>query len=171
MANAEEKSEYRRFNYQRLRQGMVEYFTAAIDSVKHLTTLSAGAIVLIATFLSDVFTRRDLAYSWMGVSINTLIILSLLSFGISLGASLWLIWKYRVVIFRVTKNLERPLKGKPIWYSRERELNTHIDVLNYLTKYPDYVRRVLVWLSPISFLLGLAFFGLAAYINLSHATT
>jgi hypothetical protein len=63
----EGEQEYKRLRqeeqYDRLRQGLLEYFKVAIDVHKHLTTLCAGSLVLMGTFLKDIFSDTELRTS------------------------------------------------------------------------------------------------------------
>jgi len=54
----------------------------AFEAFKHLTTLNAGSIVLIGTFLKDIFPEND-----QGLLMKWLIALSFIFFGLSLAAS------------------------------------------------------------------------------------
>ncbi len=56
-----------------------------IDASKHLTTLSTGVIVILATFLKDILANQKLAHTWM-------IDLTLVSLGVSLLFSVLVMW-------------------------------------------------------------------------------
>jgi hypothetical protein len=59
-----------------------------LDLYKHLTTLSAGSLVLIATFLKDIFPRTN---GWLsvGLGLKLLIGASFVALGLSLLSSVW----------------------------------------------------------------------------------
>src|SRR5215203_5259556 len=58
-----------------------------LDQFKHLTTLSAGSIVLIATFLKDIFPRSDNGDLTMNLGLKLFIAASFVLLGISLISS------------------------------------------------------------------------------------
>jgi len=63
---------------ERLRQGLLDYYKVAVDRQKLLTSLNAGALVLIGTFLSDIFSKSDLnlLLPILGVPIGVFVVLS-----------------------------------------------------------------------------------------------
>jgi hypothetical protein len=132
--------------YERLRQGLVEYVKVATDTQKHLTTLSAGSLVLIGTFLKDIFSATTLDVEWMGVSIiKWLIALSFLFFVVSLVVSAWLIGRFRGLLVSAAKG--------------EKDFQA-------LTNLPAITQRYTRYAAFFSFALGLALFGFAVVINL-----
>jgi|SRR5215208_2343378 hypothetical protein len=67
-----------------LREGIVqplEGLKAELEVVKHITTLNAGSIVVIGTFLKDIFPIA------MGTGLKLLIAAAFLLFGLSLALS------------------------------------------------------------------------------------
>jgi hypothetical protein len=120
--------------YERLRQALLEYLNSAIDTQKNLATLCAGSLVLIGTFLKDIFSATALECECMsGSIIKLLIVLSFLFFTASLGASAWLIGRFRTRLFEVAK-----AAGSP----------TRDDNLEKLIGSPDVIQRKLRYESP-----------------------
>jgi hypothetical protein len=142
--------------YKPLRQGLLEYFKVATGVQKHLTTLSAGSLVLIGTFLRDIFSNKALRLEFLGLPVTKIFIgLSFLFFVISLGISTWLIGRYRAVIFRVVRTTEESEKD-------------HKAMLKHLTMWPDKYRRVGRYATSMSLLLGLFMFSVAVMLNLIY---
>jgi hypothetical protein len=72
-----------------LREGTVqplEGLKAELEVVKHITTLNAGSIVVIGTFLKDIFPSEDAVVA-MGTGLKLLIAAAFLLFGLSLALS------------------------------------------------------------------------------------
>jgi hypothetical protein len=65
----------------------VAYFHRNFETVKHLTTLSAGSIVLIGTFLQDIFPKGPGGELAVGAFTKWLIAGSFILFGASLIAA------------------------------------------------------------------------------------
>jgi hypothetical protein len=59
----------------------------AFEAFKHLTTLSAGSIVVIGTFLSDIFPKDEQGNLLVDSRSKFLIAASFIFFGLSLAAS------------------------------------------------------------------------------------
>jgi len=73
-------------------EALQESIKSGFESVKHLTTLNAGSIVLIATFLRDIFPPTiDELLKW-------LIALSFLFFAISLAGAAIAMWYFSVMV-------------------------------------------------------------------------
>jgi hypothetical protein len=71
---------------------VLESIKLAFETVKHLTSLNAGSILLIATFLRDIFPRGPDERLAVGQAIKFLIGGSLVAFGISLVISAIAMW-------------------------------------------------------------------------------
>jgi hypothetical protein len=127
---------------ERERQALLEYFKLSHDSQKHLTTLTAGSIVLISTFLKDIFPKTKNGTLLIGMPIKVLIAVSFICFGCSLLAATWLLGRYS------TRTLEVTSAPGPDFGERE------------------VVRRIARATAFSGFWLGLAFFGLAVLANL-----
>jgi hypothetical protein len=111
------------------------------DNMKQLTTLNAGSIVLIGTFLTNIFPTKDGSLA-TGPTIKALIAAAFILFGVLLLLSAYSMFVY-------TALLEK-------W----------IETAN-----PDVrPHRVLFWVSRVapynSFVLGLGCFGAAVLMNL-----
>ena len=146
---------------ERVRQGLLDYYKVAVDRQKLLTSLNAGALVLIGTFLSDIFSKSDLnlLLPIIGVPIGVFVVLSLLFFGISLLVCTWLIEMYNRAILRLTEHLttrsEVSVRSGMGSVKQDFEQNER-----------NSVRAGLRIAASICFLLGFATFGLAASVNL-----
>jgi hypothetical protein len=83
----DEREEYR------VRETVTEIIKLSFDNLKHLTTLNAGSIVLIATFLKDIFPGVKGTLD-VGPGIKLLVTASFICFGASLALSVYLmhIW-------------------------------------------------------------------------------
>jgi hypothetical protein len=78
----------------RRRQALLDYFKLSHDTQKHLTTLTAGSIVLISTFLKDIFPKSKNGTLLIGMPIKVLIAVSFFCFGCSLLGSTLLLGRY-----------------------------------------------------------------------------
>ena len=152
-----ELEELRRARAEALREVLIQ----AIESSKHLTTLNAGSIVVIGTFLQDIFPTK---HGTLAVSpfLKFLIASSFVSFGVSLAIATVVM----VVFSRATLNLVPPPSGE------HREPRT----IRYegLTGEVRYQFSGLVFflsdyatLLPLPFFtVGLLCFGIAVILNL-----
>jgi hypothetical protein len=77
-----------------------ESFKLGFEAVKHLTTLSAGSFVLIATFLDRIFPNRLVKDD------KVLIALSFLCFAVSLVISVYSLWRLATMV-RSRRSYER----------------------------------------------------------------
>jgi len=124
-------------------EGLAEGIRLAFETHKHLTTLNAGSIVLIATFLSDIFPKTQ------GGALDALLYLKLLMcgsfllFGLSLALSSY-------VLIRYPHLLVTTLQRRVASYSEEDTL------------YNALLRGA----SVVCYFLGLLCFGIAVSINL-----
>jgi hypothetical protein len=124
------------------RTDLTESIKLAFEDFKHLTTLNAGSIVLIGTFLQGIFPSENGTLT-VGLGIKLLIALSFFCFGASLALA-------SLVMYQYTRVLRNYLS----------------DALSI-----DRDRHVRIWLVPpglplLLFWFGLTFFGLAVVINL-----
>jgi hypothetical protein len=113
-----------------------------LDQFKHLTTLSAGSLVLIATFLKDIFPRSDNGDLTMNLGLKLCIAASFVLLGISLISSVFFMVRFANKITSRTspESLEAFLDSGPTIYSQA--------------------------VSLLSFLAGIISFGVAVLINL-----
>ena len=75
-----------------------QLFQPGIDAAKHITTLNAGSIVVIGTFLKDIFPTKDGTLA-VGPELKLLIAASFICFGISLLTA-------TISIYVLTRNLQ-----------------------------------------------------------------
>ena len=115
-----------------------------LDQFKHLTTLSTGSLVLIATFLKDIFPRSNNGDLTIGLGLKLLIAASFVLLGISLVSSVFfMVRSANQISSRTTpQRLDAFLDSAPIIYSQA--------------------------VSLLSFLAGIIFFGVAVLINLFY---
>jgi hypothetical protein len=140
---------------------VTESITVRFETVKHQTTLSAGSIVVIGTFLKDIFSFSggtiDAGKGNYGVIILILIVLSFVGFGVSLATSTFAL-SYFPRLLRL--HIENP--GTDI--DRLREAND----AEY--RWTAAMRnRAISWGNPVSsstLLLGQLCFGAAVVMNL-----
>jgi hypothetical protein len=112
---------------------------------KHLTTLNAGSIVLIGTFLGDIFPKDpqgNLSVGWLTAWV---IAFSFVWFGLSLVASTFCMYQFA--------RFETSLS---IWFKSNTTRK------NVLEAFLTLLRPV----AGISFFLGIIFFGFAVLKNL-----
>jgi hypothetical protein len=69
-------------------ESLKEEYKFYFEAVKHLTTLNAGSIVIIGSFLSDIFPRKGGILA-VGLGIKILIAAAFLLFGLSLMLSVY----------------------------------------------------------------------------------
>ena len=112
-----------------------------LDLYKHLTTLSAGSLVLIATFLKDIFPKHDGLLD-VGFGLKLLIGASFVSLGLSLLSSVWFMQR---------------LSNQAIAEQPEEAVRTYIH-----RRLSTYLQLI----AALAFLTGLLCFGLAVLINL-----
>ena len=86
---------------ERRRQALLDYFKLSHDTQKHLTTLTAGSIVLISTFLKDIFPKGKNGILLIGMPIIVLIAVSFFCFGCSLLGATWLLGRYSTHTLKV----------------------------------------------------------------------
>jgi len=113
-----------------------------LDQFKHLTTLSAGSLVLIATFLKDIFPRNHNGTLIVGLGLKLLIAASFVLLGISLVSS---------VLFMVRFSNKISSRISP------SRLDDFLDSKSTV---------VMQAASLLAFLFGLISFGVAVLINL-----
>ena len=73
-----------------------ESIKLGFEAVKHLTTLTAGSIVVIATFLKDIFPSAD-GPSTLHPLLKVLVAASFVALGLSLVASAFCLWGFSVM--------------------------------------------------------------------------
>jgi hypothetical protein len=113
----------------------------AIDNARHITTLNAGSIVLIGTFLKDIFPSKDETLA-VGPGLKCLIAASFICFGLSLLTATLSMLLYTRALQRVLVEEDSPASDDP--------------PLRY------YVRQ-----APLPlFAVGLVCFGAAVLLNL-----
>jgi hypothetical protein len=105
---------------------ITESIKLAFDSFKHLSTLNAGSIVLIGTFLKDIFPSENGALA-VGLGIKALIAISFAGFGSSLALAVWTTHRYTRLLDRFVRstldldraekaNLESPVRVMALWF-------------------------------------------------------
>jgi hypothetical protein len=138
-----EEEHYKLLNERRL-DAQLEYFKQAHDTQKHMGTLSAGAIVIIGTFLKDIFPKTPAGVLDVSLPTKLLIAAAFLCFGICLAASVYLLRIY------------------PLRY-RETGWMEHIDNPNMpAPPVAQEIRPIGLYAFPI----GLAFFAIAVLVTL-----
>jgi hypothetical protein len=156
MTNGIEQKEY-----EQLRHGFLEYFKVAIDVNKHLTTLCAGSLVLIGTFLKDIFLPHELSLPVMQVLIG----LSFFFLSSSLIVAALLVGQYRGAFFRVAKFAQKPqLETQPD--EEGKSLTEEERIVNHLTGFPNPNRARSRYLAPTLFFLGVLTFSMAVILSL-----
>jgi hypothetical protein len=137
------------------RPDFTESYKVAFETIKQLTTLNAGSIVVIGTFLKDIFPSKNGSLA-IGTGIKLLITLAFISFGLSLIVSSYAMLDYSR-LFRSLELLRTPHGQAQLEYERDRE------------EYKQWLRtrRLLFRYLPLPiFTAGLLFFGLAVVLNL-----
>jgi hypothetical protein len=119
-----------------------EYYKLAHDTHKHPSTLNAGSIVLLATFLKGIFPKA------IGLPIKLLAAASFLSFGFSLATSSFLVARY------ARRTLEESLEET---FDHDRRVVINLGHGIFMVARNGAL---------LCFVLGLAFFGTAVLINL-----
>ena len=77
-----------------------EALKLVFDGYKQLTTLSAGSIVLIGTFLSDIFPKTESGLLDVGVSSKLLVTLAFIGGGLCLVVSVFCMFSTSYSIYR-----------------------------------------------------------------------
>jgi hypothetical protein len=116
-------------------------FQPAIDNARHITTLNAGSIVVIGTFLKDIFPSKEETLA-VGPGLKCLIAVSFLCFGLSLLTATLSMFLYTSALQSFLVEEDSPDSDDP--------------VLRY------YVRQLHL---PL-FAVGLVCFGAAVLLNL-----
>ena len=157
--------EERERRLERLRQGSIEYLKQAIDTQKHLTTLCAGSLVLIGTFLIDIYSGVALKKEVMDLPIvkglvaflpflkevmhfsiiKGLVAFSFLCFIGCLVLSVWLIGRFRRRILEVAEIAD--------------------SCLETFIHSPEFRDRVIRYTALWAFSLALASFGLSVVLT------
>ena len=135
------------------------------ESIKHMTTLSAGSVVLIATFMNDIFPRE------MTPITKGLIAASFLSFGLALIYSVFYINRYvnalvRVFVPSTTETLDPdvPRPKTPELEAVLIEVNRFGEDTQTLAKTWYPLKRAYLWTS-VGFTSGILTFGTAILEN------
>jgi uncharacterized ion transporter superfamily protein YfcC len=135
----------------------VPYFTEslklAFDTSKQLTTLNAGSIVIIGTFLTDIFPSKSGALA-LGPGIKLLIAASFICFGLVLASAAYVMFYSSGVLEDYEEHLYklRQRQQDRVW----REWRARTNAL---------LKRVRWW-SLVIFNVGLFCFGFAVLLNL-----
>jgi hypothetical protein len=123
----------------------------AFDTAKQLTTLNAGSIVLIGTFLKDIFPSKNGVLD-VGPETRLLIAVSFISFGVSLILGTYAMYLYHALLRRI-------MLGE---YTRP-EPHTRTSRIRGIRDAVSIVLRALPF--PF-FIIGVICFGLAVLQNL-----
>jgi hypothetical protein len=118
------------------------------DAFKHLTTLNTGSIVLIGTFLRDIFPKDNQGNLLVDTGSKLLIATSFLLFGLSLAASAYSMY------WVATPNV-------PSWFSRKSKELLYGSEENY-----ERMLSFLMLSAGTFFFFGLVCFGVAVLTNL-----
>jgi hypothetical protein len=103
---------------------VTEVLTLGFEWMKQLTTLSAGSIVVIGTFLSNIFPTDNQGTLTMPLGIKLLIGLAFVGFGVSLIVSAKAMDTYRGILERFLRR-ERPEEI----YSRATKITISLPLL------------------------------------------
>jgi len=123
----------------------------AFEAFKHLTTLNAGSIVLISTFLKDIFPKDQQGHLSVDPMSTVLIVLSFLLFGMSLAGSTYTMYWIATPDF-------------PSWWREQTE-----GILGVLFGREGAIEKLLMFLTPLAgtaFFFGLVCFGITVLTNL-----
>jgi len=127
-----------------IRPDVTEAIKLSFESMKQLTTLNAGSVLLIGTFLKDIFPSKHGTLA-IGPNIKLLIAMSFLCFGLSLGFA-----AYEMAFYsRSLSKYQVYLSGGPA------------PTITPEIRWHSYTRKVPM---PL-FTVGLACFGLAVLLN------
>ena|SRR5215217_3544465 len=144
--------------------GFTESIKMAFEASKQLTTLNAGAIVIIGTFLKDIFPSKHGTLT-VGPFLKGLIASSFICFGVSLLlASIAMVYNARTVRTLYDVAWEDQLREKKGLPPREARRISGIAARLLLLSY-FIGRRASLWPLPF-FTAGLLCFGLAVVLNL-----
>jgi len=93
----------------------MEAIKSAVDLFKHLTTLNAGSIVVIGTFLKDIFPHKDGTLA-VGLGIKLWIAAAFILFGLSLVFATYFMTLFSTTLERWARSLdtEPPLLPRSI---------------------------------------------------------
>lgn len=132
---------------------LTESYKVAFETIKQLTTLCAGSIVVIGTFLKDIFPSKNGILA-VGAGIKLLITLAFVSFGLSLIVSSYAMLDYS----RILRSIEllRTVEARDVPAALRALRWRRYEALSLLFRY----------LPLPSFTAGLLFFGLAVVLNL-----
>jgi hypothetical protein len=138
---------------------LTESYKVAFETIKQLTTLNAGSIVVIGTFLTDIFPSENGRLN-VGAGMKLLIALAFVSFGLSLVFSSYAMLHYsrrlrRLELWRTPSGRAR-IRGE-----QERTLD-HLYGEFVLSTWP----RLLIYVPFPTYTAGLVCFGLAVVLNL-----
>jgi hypothetical protein len=128
------------------------------DGLKHLTTLAAGAIVLLATFLKDIFPKKNGALAVSG-DLKMLIAMSFVLLGLSLLSSI-----FYIVLIAPPRRLAYEVE------EGTSEAEAELERMRVLGQERVRLVRRTSWLrllSAAAFSLGILCFGAAVLINLN----
>jgi hypothetical protein len=132
-----------------------ESLKVAFETIKQLTTLNAGSIVVIGTFLKDIFPSKNGSLD-VGAGMKLLIALAFVFFGLSLIFSTYAMLDY-----------SRRLRHFEIWRTPTgREKLMHSQPPNLLEEAGRSIWAILRLLPLPTFTAGLLCFGLAVVLNL-----
>jgi hypothetical protein len=141
---------------------LTESLKVAFETTKQLTTLCAGSIVVIGTFLKDIFPSKNGSLA-VGVGMKLLITLAFISFGLSLIVSCYGMLSYsrslrRLELLSTPHGRERATRESRPWLYVPIPFSGGIDV-----PLSQLIQRSL----PLPlFTAGLLSFGLAVVLNL-----
>jgi hypothetical protein len=124
----------------------------AFDTTKQLTTLNAGSIVLIGTFLKDIFPSKNGVLD-VGPETRLLIAVSFISFGVSLILATYAMYLYYRLLRRIMLGEYTSLEPTPLRTSIIRGIR-------------DAASSALRQLPFPFFIIGVICFGLAVLQNL-----
>jgi hypothetical protein len=141
---------------------LTESYKVAFETIKQLTTLCAGSIVVIGTFLKDIFPSKNGTLD-VGAGIKLLITLAFISFGLSLIVSSYAMLDYsRSLRFL---ELSRTPEGREELQQRYRRPRLLVPV-PFTRGYTTLPQLLLRYLPLPFFTAGLLFFGVAVVLNL-----
>jgi hypothetical protein len=146
-----------------IREQIEAFGGRGFESIKHLSALSAGSVVLIATFMTDIFPRDMIPVT------KGLIAVSFLSFGLALVSSMLYMNAYFNALLHnastATLDPDDPRSQNPKLASLVVELKRHNEDTRTLTKTVRLLKSAHFWTS-VCFTLGILTFGTAILSNL-----
>ena len=125
-----------RTDYQAPPVYFTEGYKLLVDASKHLTTLNAGSIVVIGTFLKDIFPTEQGTLA-VGPFIKGLIAASFVCFGVSLILAAFIMLYFSRTINRAVlramweSQWASPAKELP-WYAKDLQWDPHDRVLRWV---------------------------------------